>query len=334
MKRVLLVLFVLLLLVGGGLAYGLYWFAGQTFTARGPLEQPVIVEVSKGSGLARITEDLADAGVIADRDVSKIIFKLKVREGGRAASLHAGEYQFEPGVSMAEVTDILAAGKVVARFLTVAEGLTSPEVMALVAKAEALTGEVPDPPPATGTLLPETYHYTRGDSRAAVVARMEASMKAALEELWPTRADDLPIDTPEEAVILASIVEKETALASERPRVAAVFVNRLRRGMRLQSDPTVIYGIDPEDGDLGRPLRKSELERETPYNTYVIGGLPPGPIANPGRESLAAVLNPVETDDLYFVADGTGGHAFAKTLREHNRNVAKWRRIERQRAGE
>ncbi|WP_404384951.1 endolytic transglycosylase MltG [Caenispirillum salinarum] len=334
MKRALLALVLVVILAGAGLAYGLYWFAGETFTARGPLEEPVIVEVPKGSGLARITETLADAGVIADRDVSKLIFKLKVRESGKAAGLHAGEFQFAPGVSMAEVTDILASGKVVARFLTVAEGLTSPEVMALVSRAEALTGAVPEPPPATGTLLPETYHYTRGDSRAAVVARMEAAMKAALNDLWPTRAENLPIDMPEEAVILASIVEKETALASERPRVAAVFVNRLRRGMRLQSDPTVIYGLDPEDGDLGRPLRKSELEKETPYNTYVIGGLPPGPIANPGRESLAAVLNPAETDDLYFVADGTGGHAFAKTLREHNRNVAKWRRIERQRAGE
>lgn len=334
MKRALLVLFIFFLLIGGGLAGGAYWFAGRTFTAAGPLKQPVIVNVPKGAGLAQITQDLAAAGVIADRDLSKLIFKLKVRESGKAGRLHAGEYQFEPGVSMAEVTDILAAGKVVARFLTIAEGLTSPEVMAIVAKADGLTGDVPDPPPATGKLLPETYHYTRGDSRSAVVERMEAAMTAALEELWPTRADDLPIKTPEEAVILASIVEKETALASERPRVAAVFVNRLRRGMRLQSDPTVIYGLDPEDGDLGRPLRKSELEQKTPYNTYVINGLPPGPIANPGRDSLAAVLNPAKTDDLYFVADGTGGHAFAKTLREHNRNVAHWRRIQRQRAGE
>lgn len=334
MKRVLLSLFVFLLLAGGGVAYGLYWYAGETYTGPGPLETPTVVDVPKGSGLARITENLAAAGVIADRDVSKVIFRLKVRESGKAASLHAGEYQFEPGVSMAEVADILAAGKVVARFLTVAEGLTSPEVMALVAKAEALTGDVPQPVPATGTLLPETYHYTRGDTREAVVKRMEAAMEKALEDLWPARAEGLPIDTPEEAVILASIVEKETALASERPRVAAVFVNRLRQGMRLQSDPTVIYGLDPEDGDLGRPLRKSELQKETPYNTYVIGGLPPGPIANPGRESLAAVLNPLETDELYFVADGTGGHAFAKTLREHNRNVAKWRRLQREAAGE
>lgn len=305
MKRVLLSLFVLLVLLGGGVAYGLYWFADQAFRAEGPLKTPVIVEVPKGSGLATITEDLADAGVIADRDISKLIFKLKIRESGKAAALHAGEYRFEPGVSMAEVTDILASGKVVARFLTVAEGLTSPEVMALVEKAEALTGDVPDPPPPTGALLPETYHYTRGDSRRALIERMEKAMKATLEELWATRAANLPIKTPEEAVILASIVEKETALASERRRVAAVFINRLRRGMRLQSDPTVIYGLDPEDGDLGRPLRRSDLEKETPYNTYIIAGLPPGPIANPGRESLEAVLNPAETDDLYFVADGT-----------------------------
>jgi UPF0755 protein len=182
--------------------------------------------------------------------------------------------------------------------------------------------------PAEGSLLPETYSYSRGEARDEIITRMQAAHRAALDELWAGRAKDLPFATPEEAVILASIVEKETGLADERPRVAAVFVNRLRRGMRLQSDPTVIYGVSGGE-PLGRGLRASELRGETPYNTYVIRGLPPTPIANPGKAALAAVLNPPQTDELYFVADGTGGHAFAKTLAEHSRNVARWRQIER-----
>lgn len=333
MKRILLILLVVVLLGGAGAAAGLYWWAGQSFTAPGPLAEPVIVRVERGSGLAGITEQLADAGVLRDAPLDKTLFKLKVKESGKAGALHAGEFRFEPGMSMAEALDLLVSGKVVQRAVTIPEGLTSPEVLAVLAATDGLTGDLPPPPP-TGTLLPETYNYTFGDSRAAVVERMQAAMTQALDELWASRKLDLPIETPEEAVILASIVEKETGVAAERPRVAGVFINRLRRGMRLQSDPTVIYGLDPEDGDLGRPLRKSELERETPYNTYVISGLPPGPIANPGRESLAAVLNPAVTKDLYFVADGTGGHAFAETLREHNRNVARWRRLQRQNAGE
>lgn len=327
-----LFLFAIALTLVGAIAAGsAWWWADRTFESPGPLAAETTVIVPKGAGLARIAGHLAEAGVIAEDELHRLVFTLGVKASGKAASLHAGEYRFPAGASMAEVLDILAAGKVVVRSLTIAEGLTSPEVLALVAAAEALEGELPEPPP-TGTLLPETYHYSYGDSRGAVVERMRRSMDKTLAELWAARAEGLPLKTPAEAVVLASIVEKETGVAAERPRVAAVFVNRLRKGMRLQSDPTVIYGLAPETGDLGRPLTRRDLESDTPYNTYVIDRLPPSPIANPGRAAIEAVLNPPETDEFYFVADGTGGHAFARTLAEHNRNVAKWRRL--QRAGE
>ncbi len=199
----------------------------------------------------------------------------------------------------------------------------------MVAAAEGLSGET-GPVPPEGSLLPETYHYSWNDDRAALVERMQTGMEVVLAELWPERAEGLPINTPEEAVILASIVEKETGVAEERPLVASVFVNRLKRGMRLQSDPTVVYGLTNGQRPLGRTLTFRDLDRPSPYNTYTNGGLPPGPIANPGRAALEAVLHPAESRYLYFVADGTGGHAFAKTLVEHNRNVAKWRKIQRQ----
>jgi UPF0755 protein len=252
-----------------------------------------------------------------------------VRLLGSAHDLKAGEFAFPAAVSMRGALEILDRGETVARWLTVAEGLTSSEVVALVAAAEGLSGE-PGPVPLEGSLLPETYHYSRDDDRAALIGRMQSDMQAVLAELWPKRAEGLPIKTPEEAVILASIVEKETGVAEERPLVASVFVNRLKRGMRLQSDPTVVYGITLGKAPLGRQLIFRDLDTPTPYNTYTNGGLPPGPIANPGRAALEAVLNPAETRYLYFVADGTGGHAFAKTLQEHNNNVAKWRKIQRQ----
>ncbi len=219
-----------------------------------------------------------------------------------------------------------------ARNFTIPEGLTAPQVVALLAAAEGLDGE---PPPldkiGEGTLLPETYQYVRGDRRVDIVGRMRKAMAETLDELWRKRsADASPLATPRDAVILASIVERETALSEERPRIAAVFLNRLRRGMRLQSDPTVVYGLSNGTGTIGRPLTRADLAVDHPYNTYIHGGLPPGPIANPGRDSLAAVLQPAKSKDLYFVADGTGGHAFARTLDEHNRNVARWRRIQRQ----
>lgn len=218
---------------------------------------------------------------------------------------------------------------VVQRRLQVVEGTTAAEAMRLLAETEFLEGDLP-PPPFEGGIAPDTYFYIRGEQRQAVLQRMVNAQLRILDKLWRQRAEGLPIDTPREALILASIIEKETALAEERARVAAVFVNRLQRGMRLQSDPTVIYGITGGKAPLGRPLTRSDLKASSPYNTYRIRGLPPGPIANPGRASIEAALHPADTDDLYFVADGSGGHVFASTLREHNRNVARWRRSQNQ----
>ena len=311
----------LLLLVGGGLAlWGL-----ERFERPGPLSEDAIVLVPRGANLSKISRLLESSGVVEDRR----LFKWGVRLLGSAQNLKAGEYSFPARASMRDAFDILDRGETVARWLTVAEGLTSAEIIALVAAAEGLSGEA-GPVPPEGSLLPETYHYSWNDDRAALVERMQTGMEVVLAELWPERAEGLPINTPEEAVILASIVEKETGVPEERPLVASVFVNRLKRGMRLQSDPTVVYGLTNGKAPLGRTLTYRDLDRPSPYNTYTNGGLPPGPIANPGRAALEAVLNPAESRYLYFVADGTGGHAFAKSLVEHNRNVAKWRKIQRQ----
>ena len=213
-----------------------------------------------------------------------------------------------------------------ARRLTVAEGLTVAEVFRLLAETEGLTGELPEPPPE-GSLLPETYFYALGDDREEIVRRMRRGMRELLDELWSSRPEDLVLEDRGDLVTLASIVDKETGLADERSTVAAVFLNRLRLGMRLQSDPTVIYGLTEGNGPLDRPLTRRDWRHDSPYNTYQIDGLPPGPIGNPGRAALEAVLQPDDVDYLYFVADGTGGHAFGRTLEEHNRNVAKWRQI-------
>ncbi len=227
---------------------------------------------------------------------------------------------------MQEIVAILIAGKSIQHKLTIAEGLTSQMAYNLIADDRVLTGDA-GPVPPEGALLPETYLFTRGTTRAQLIARMEAAQKTLLARLWPTRAKDLPVTTPEQAIILASIVEKETALPAERRHIAAVFENRLHLGMKLQSDPTIIYGIT-RGYPLGRGIRESELNGATPYNTYVIAGLPPTPICNPGKDSIEAVLDPAQSKDLYFVADGTGGHVFAATMAEHRKNVAHWRKIE------
>ncbi len=290
----------------------------------GPLQADTTVIVERGASLTAIAENLQSGGVIDDA----FLFRLSARLYRVSRSLKAGEYAFPARVSMDGVIDILVSGETVIRQFTVPEGLTSAEVMTLIAGVEGLVGEL-DGVPTEGSLLPETYNYAWADARPDIVGRMEKAMADTLAELWPTRAEGLPIDTPAEAVILASIVEKETGVAEERALVAGVFINRLKRGMRLQSDPTVVYALTGGTGPLDRALRSRDLRVDNPYNTYGNAGLPPGPIANPGRAALEAVLNPAETDYLYFVADGTGGHAFAKTLAEHNRNVAKWRRIRR-----
>jgi UPF0755 protein len=260
-------------------------------------------------------------------------FERLVGENSEAISLKAGEYEFPAEVSAREVHRILAAGEVIMRRLTVPEGLTSHEVLALVSATEGLIGDVAAVP-AEGELLPETYHFAFGDSRQGMIERMREDMRTTLAELWPNRLADLPYTTPEEALILASIVQEEAGNSQEMPRVAAVFVNRLRIGMRLESDPTVIYGITGGAGPLGRGLLRSELDQYTPYNTYQIDGLPPTPIANPGRAAIDAVLNPMQTSELFFVADGSGGHVFATTFEEHQQNVARWRVIERQQQSE
>ena len=301
-------------------------WATRAFDAPGPLAAETIVEIPAGSGLAAIAERLEGAGVVEPH----WLFSLGVRLSGKGRALKAGEYLFPAAVSMRDAMALLESGKVVQYALTLPEGLTSREAVALIEQAEALEGRV-ELAPAEGTLLPETYHYARRDSRQGLLDRMAAAQQAVLAELWPARDPDLPIASPQEAVILASIVEKETGLAEERPLVASVFVNRLRKGMRLQSDPTVVYGITLGERPLGRALTRKDLDQPTPYNSYRIDGLPPTPIANPGRAAIAAVLAPAESDFFYFVASGDGGHAFARTLAEHNRNVAKWRQIQKER---
>ncbi|MGD9538899.1 MAG: endolytic transglycosylase MltG [Alphaproteobacteria bacterium] len=299
-----------------------YFYITDRYESPGPLQAAHTVVLERGAGARAIADRLAEEGVLEDAQVFLLGLWLKGEQG----ALKAGEYAFEPGVSPAGVAAKLVAGDTVIRRLTIAEGLTSAEIVALVDGAEGLSGEIGEVPP-DGTLLPETYHFSYGDARRDIIARMKAGMAQAIEALWPKRQAELPLNSPEEAVTLASIVEKETGVASERPMVAGVFVNRLRRDMPLQSDPTVIYALTMGKAPLGRPLARTDLEVDSPFNTYRYKGLPPAPIANPGRASLEATLNPADTDALYFVADGSGGHAFARTLDEHNRNVRRWREL-------
>jgi len=242
--------------------------------------------------------------------------------------LRAGEFAIPANASPQKIMNILRYAKTVVRRLTIAEGLSAEEVMVRVKAAEGLQGSIADPI-RDGEALPETYHYSYGDSRDAVIGRMRQEMQRTVRQAWALRAPNLPLATPREAVILASMVEKETGRAGERARVAGVFINRLRKGMRLQSDPTVVYGLTVAGKPLDRPLTRADLKHPSPYNTYIHKGLPPRPISNPGAAAIEATLNPVQSGDLFFVADGNGGHAFASTLAEHNRNVAHWRRLKK-----
>lgn len=327
MRRFLSSLFSLAIVLAVCAAGALYYGKGR-FEAAGPHRDAVEVTLPRGAGLNRIAKTLEASGVVSD----ELIFRLGARAKQAERRLKAGEYLIPAGASMAQVLAQLEEGETLKRRVTFAEGLSSVEIVDIL-RAEPLL-EGPVDVPAEGSLAPNTYFFERGASRVAILEQMQAAQSQALDELWEGRAPDLPLKTKEEALVLASIVEKETGIADERARVAAVFVNRLRRGMRLQSDPTVVYGITLGAGPLGRGLRRSELDRTTPFNTYKINGLPPSPIANPGREAIAATLNPADTDEYYFVADGTGGHVFSKTLAEHNRNVRKWRKIEKERAAQ
>ena len=291
--------------------------------ASGPLERDTAIVIPKG-GIGEIARQLEGAGVISDATV----FRLGARLTGRDRAIRAGEFSFPAAISMEDAISLLISGATVKRRLTIAEGLTTAEVLALVSSADGLAGDVP-PSPGEGTLLPETYFFSHGDDRAVLVERMRRAMQESLAELWPRRAPGITVKTPEEALVLASIIEKETAIDTERARVSAVFHNRLKKRMRLQSDPTVVYAIAAGAGPLDRKLTRRDLAVDSPYNTYRVRGLPPGPITNPGRASIAAALAPAADDALYFVADGTGGHVFARTLAEHNRNVARWRRLQR-----
>ncbi|CAA7622087.1 endolytic transglycosylase MltG [Magnetospirillum sp. SS-4] len=324
MGKAILKTFAIALVLAAASGLGLAWEGHRRFTAPGPLPQPTTLVISKGAGIEAIGHGLENAGIIS----SRLIFALGTKL--RGARLKAGEYAFPAHVSAEEAMRIIAEGKVVMHRLTIAEGLTVRQVAAQVMDAEFLSGSITRKT-AEGWLLPETWYMVRDEPRDEVLARMEKAMRQTVDVLWMARAPGLPLKSKEEAVILASMVERETGIEGERPRVAAVFYNRLARRMRLQSDPTVIYGLSDGQGELDRPLSRADLAAAHPWNTYVIDGLPGTAIANPGRASLEAVLHPARTDELYFVANGSGGHAFARTLEEHNSNVAKWRRIEKDR---
>jgi UPF0755 protein len=310
-------------------AAGSYW-VHKTYIQPGPLKENRLVHISEGSSVVQIAKHLESQNVIVDDR----FFVGLVRIVGADRYLKAGEFMFTQGASVKEVIQTLKEGKAYQRQFTVPEGLTSWQIVELLNGVEGLSGKI-ESIPEEGTLLPETYNYLFGESRIDKIQQMQLSMQNVLDDLWPGRDKDLPEMSRAEVIILASIVEKETAVGEERKRIAGVFLNRLTKGMKLQTDPTVIYAITKgkiEDnglGPLGRRLLRKDLDVDSPYNTYKYAGLPPGPIANPGKDSIAAVLNPEKHEYLYFVADGTGGHAFAKTLSEHNKNVQKWRKVRR-----
>ncbi len=289
--------------------------------------QTTVVTLPSGSGVSAIAARMKAAGVIRSTD----LFRAAATLTGADRRLRAGEYEVPSGTSLAGVLNLLVEGRVVRHFVTLPEGWSSLQAVDILNKEAVLTGTVAETP-EEGSLWPDTYEVSRGDTRQSVIDRMQRAATENLRLLWSQRSPATVARTPEEAVILASIVEKETALAAERPRVAAVFSNRLRAGMRLESDPTIVYGVT-KGRPLGRGIRRSELLAPTPWNTYQINGLPPTPIANPGKEAVKAVLNPPADPALFFVADGSGGHAFALTYDEHLQNVARWRQIERQKAG-
>lgn len=321
LRRGAIILAVMALLGSAAVFWG--W---TTYRAPGPLSADSQHVIPRG-GAWEIGAELQSAGIVSDARLFGFAAWLTRREG----RLRAAEFAFPAGASLEQVLHILRRARPVQRRVTLAEGLTVRQIAVLLERAEGLTGEIPSI--AEGAILPETYAYQWGDTRAGLLRRAEAAMTQALTELWAERVPNLPLASQREALILASIVERETGVAEERPRVAAVFLNRLRRGMRLQSDPTVVYAASNGAGVLERPISRADLERDHPFNTYRVQGLPPAPIAAPGRDALRAVLRPSSTEDLYFVADGSGGHAFARTIEEHNRNVTRWREIERQRAG-
>ena len=316
----------------GAIVLGVYAMINYRYEATPKGEAAEIVfEVPRGSGLSSIAARLEKDGLIKNAFVFKLVTKLR----GNEANFKAGEFIITQPASMSKIYETLAEGKAVLYPFTAPEGLTSAQIMRAMERIETLTGDMPETP-AEGTMLPETYMTPRGMSRSALVKKMQDAQTKIIDELWDKRQEGLPLKTKEEAIILASIVEKETGVGAERDVVAGVFINRLKIGMKLQTDPTIIYGIskgEPLYNKRGqrRTLYRSEIDRKTPWNTYQIDGLPPTPICNPGAKAISAVLQPAKTEYLFFVADGSGGHVFAKTNREHVNNVNKWRKIERER---
>ena len=304
-----------------------YTVLQREVTAQGPLAADKVVVIPKSSGTNDIAEILKREGVIEQ----PVLFEITALLNRQRGQLKAGEFLFKAGASIEEAIDTLVQGKAILHAITIPEGLTSEQIVARLNENDILTGTVSDIP-REGSLLPDTYKFERGMTRQQLVNAMQSAQKQMLAQIWQRRSSDLPFRSSEELVIMASIVEKETGRADERTRVAGVFINRLGKRMKLQSDPTIVYGLVGGKGTLGRGIQRAEIDKPTAYNTYVIEGLPPGPIANPGRAALEAVANPSRTKDLYFVADGTGGHAFAETYDQHLRNVTRWRQVERTRA--
>lgn len=373
-----------LLILGLVLMVGVLAWAKREYSARGPLSEPICLQVPPGSTMGQVASELEQRGAVSNAT----LFRLGADYSEKSPRLKAGSFLIEDGASMAEIVDAItgdgqstcgteivyrisvngqavrvreldpvtqefavtaefdpaadeppetyleARNDVATRYrMVVAEGVTSWQIVEALKASDMLAGEIAEVPPE-GTLAPDSYEFRPGMERSEILAEMSARQAERLARAWENRSEDTPVETPEEALILASIIEKETGVPEERRLVASVFANRLKRGIRLQTDPTVIYGITGGKGVLGRGLRQSELRRETPWNTYVIEGLPPTPIANPGLASIEAALDPADTEFLFFVADGTGGHAFAETLEEHNANVARWRKIEAERQGQ
>ncbi|WP_172125357.1 MULTISPECIES: endolytic transglycosylase MltG [unclassified Devosia] len=321
-----------LLVIGLVVAGGVLLFGASQFYGDGPAQADTVFRVESGNGLGTTAERLEEQGLISNR----YVFQLGGRALERQGKLKAGDFTIPAGASMADILKELTEGNPIRYAVTIPEGWTTWEAVQRINGDSNLVGEI-TPVPPEGSLLPGSYDYLPGDTRQSVVDKMQAAMKAELDAIWAARNPDLPLQSAQELLVLASIVEKETGVASERPQVAAVFVNRLREGMRLQSDPTIIYGITNGQAPLGRGLRRSEIEAKTPFNTYQIDGLPPTPIANPGADALRAVANPDTHEYLYFVAKGpvpSDGHAFAETYAEHQTNVARWREIEREAAAQ
>ncbi|HZA02364.1 MAG TPA: endolytic transglycosylase MltG [Hyphomicrobiaceae bacterium] len=315
---------------------GLGWVAtfwiGIELDKPGPLREAKTIVVRKGEGAHEIARKLEAEGVISSQHVfiaHYVARHLASWSGGKPLQLKAGEYELQPGMSMRLIAETLGDGKSLLYRVTIPEGLTSHEIVERLKADPNLIGEVVSVP-AEGSMLPDTYRFSRGMTRQGLIELMQEESGKFLQKVWADRQTDLPFSTPEQALVLASIVEKETGRHDERGRVAAVFINRLRQGMRLQSDPTILYGLSSGQAAWGRPIYRNEIQQKTTHNTYQIDGLPPTPICNPGRAAIGAAVNPAQTADLYFVADGTGGHVFSQTLKEHNAAVVNWRKVEKE----